>query len=172
MGVFERLRDQFRLEATDDGIEVDPGRGDAGCPDLGNGLGADVFRQVVEFDFSGTGEHRQPFRQILELTDVARPVVIHHSLHGFVADGLDSRTAFLARDVEKMMYQQWKILDPIAQRRNLDRQHVQAVVEVFSKATLFDQVGQVLMGRRDDANVDFPGLGRADRFEAAFLKHA
>src|SRR5690606_14391805 len=46
------------------------------------------------------------------------------------------------------------VLAPLPQRRKLDGDHVEPVVEVLAEPALPDLFGQVLVGRGDDADVD------------------
>ena len=59
-----------------------------------------------------------------------------------------------------------------AQRGDLDRDHVEAVVEVLTEAPLRDQRGEVAVGRRDHAHVDLDRLLAADALERLFLQRA
>ena len=59
-----------------------------------------------------------------------------------------------------------------AQRRHLDVDDVEAVVEVLAEAPRRDLVGEVAVGRRDDADVDLHGLVAADALERALLEDA
>ena len=64
------------------------------------------------------------------------------------------------------------IVDALAQRRHPDREHVQAVVEIFAELAVFDLLDHVAVGRRDQAEVDLDRLLRTDRIDLAFLQRA
>ena len=63
------------------------------------------------------------------------------------------------------------ILLALPQRRQVDRQHIQPVVEVLAKCPLFQRRPQVLVGRGNDSNVHLSRLGAAQAFEFALLQH-
>ena len=60
----------------------------------------------------------------------------------------------------------------IAQRREADGDHLQAIEEVLAKAALADFVEQLLVGGGDDAHVGLEGPIGADRAELPLLQHA
>ena len=64
------------------------------------------------------------------------------------------------------------VLTPIAQRRYGDGKHVEPVVQVATETTLTDFLGQVAIGRRNDADVDVDGARAAEPFDLALLQHA
>jgi len=59
-----------------------------------------------------------------------------------------------------------------AQRRNLDRDDVEAIVEVFAEATLRDQRGQIAVRSRDDAHVDLDRLLATHTLERLFFQRS
>src|SRR5437773_955724 len=64
------------------------------------------------------------------------------------------------------------ILLVLAQRRDGDGHHVQAVVEVFAKRALFERVAQIAVGGGDDAHVHLVRLGSPQALEFALLKNS
>jgi hypothetical protein len=71
-----------------------------------------------------------------------------------------------------VVHQQRDVLAALAQRRHLDRQHAEPVVQVLAEARLGGPVAQVAVGRRDHAHIDAPGHRAADALELALLQHA
>ena len=61
---------------------------------------------------------------------------------------------------------------PLAQRRHLDRHHVQPVVQIFAKMALAHPLFQVDVRSRDDAHVHFHGFRAAQALEFALLQDA
>ena len=59
----------------------------------------------------------------------------------------------------------------LAQRRQGDRDHLQTVEEILAEAPLSDLLGEVLVRRGDDADVDPDGAVGADRADLAVLEH-
>ncbi|MNZ11188.1 hypothetical protein D3C78_280510 [compost metagenome] len=114
---------------------------------------------------------RHALHQVGQLAHVARPVVVaqRHDRGGVEADG----TALLvlhARD--ELVDQQRDVFHPLAQRRHLDGEDVEAVVEILAEAAGLDHLFEVLVGGGDDAHVDVLGLVAADPLEGALLQHA
>ena len=78
----------------------------------------------------------------------------------------------LAREaVDEVIDQGRQVLEPLAQRRRVDRDHVEAVVEVLAEAPGLDLLGQVAIGGRHHAHVDVDGGGGAHRLDLAVLQH-
>ena len=76
-----------------------------------------------------------------------------------------------ARLGEKLLDQRRDVLAPRAQRRQLERDDLEAVQQVLAKPALLDQHAQVAMGRGDHAHVDLALAGAADRAHAVGLEH-
>ena len=64
------------------------------------------------------------------------------------------------------------VLAPHPQRRNRQRQDVEAVEQILAKLSAFDTVEQFAIGRGDDADVDLDRFAAADRLDRAFLQRA
>jgi len=64
------------------------------------------------------------------------------------------------------------VVAPLAQRRNGDPQHVEAVEEVGAEAAAADVGVQVALSGRDDARAQALGLAAPDPFELPVLEHS
>ena len=71
---------------------------------------------------------------------------------------------------QEVFQQQGDILDPLAQRRDANRQHVQAVEEVLPETAGGGQGLQVLIGGGDDADIAVNRGVAADALELLFLQ--
>jgi hypothetical protein len=71
-----------------------------------------------------------------------------------------------------MFYQDADIIDPFSQGGNMNGEDVQAVEQVLAEFPALYQSGQILVGGGQDADIDFPGDGRADRTDFGFLNDA
>ncbi|OKO20268.1 hypothetical protein AM484_002319 [Pseudomonas aeruginosa] len=78
----------------------------------------------------------------------------------------------MAAELNQFVEQQGDVFHPLAQRRHLDGEYVEAVVEVFAESAVLDHLLEVLVGRGDDPHVDVLRLVAADPFEGALLQHA
>ncbi|GFF09159.1 hypothetical protein SM139_4196, partial [Stenotrophomonas maltophilia] len=65
-----------------------------------------------------------------------------------------------------------QVLAAFAQWRHLQFDHVDAVVQVVAEAPVLDQLGQVLVGGREDADIHRLLVGRAHRAHRLFLDRA
>ena len=64
------------------------------------------------------------------------------------------------------------VVAPLAQRRHPDLDDIDAVVQVFAEFRFRDQVGEILVGRRQDTHVDGRFALLADGPHGFFLDHA
>ena len=102
---------------------------------------------------SGT-RHRDALDDVLELADVAGPVVLGQQAHR-LRRNLARRVAGTTCEMrQKMRRQRGNVLAPLAQRRHRQVNDVEAIEQVLAKRALGDHVAQVAVGRRDDADVD------------------
>src|SRR5579863_4574855 len=74
--------------------------------------------------------------------------------------------------LEEMLDQGWNILFALAQRRQRDIDNVQPVIKILAKFVFLDQLAQVSVGGRKNADVNFDGFGSAQAHELALLNHA
>ena len=64
------------------------------------------------------------------------------------------------------------VLAPLAQRRQVDRNDVDPIEQVFAKTAVGNPLRQILVGRRDHPDVGFHFLEAADAPEFPLLEHA
>ena len=133
--------------------------------------GHDLRRQVFGLDQGTARGHSGLFQGVLELADVARPVVADQPRERLARERLD-RQAFLGHLVEEMIDQQRDVFEPPAERGHLDRHHVQPVEEVFAKPARGHGVGQNHVGGSDHAAIGLDRVGSPHALESAVLKHA
>ena len=88
-----------------------------------------------------------------ELAHVPRPAVLHQARS--TAGDNDGHLDAVARRrlFEKGRREQRHVLEPVAQRRQLDRHHVESVIEVLAKTALRHQRRQVAVGGRDHPHI-------------------
>src|SRR5882724_10336854 len=109
---------------------------------------------------------------MLELAHVPLPFVRAERSVGVGGEG--PRRALQARRGrgEEVLDQERQVLDPLAQRRQQDRDDVQPVVQVLAEAPRLHLGLEVLVGGREDAHVDLQGAVAADPLELALLQDA
>ena len=74
--------------------------------------------------------------------------------------------------LEEVIREQQHVGLPLAQRRDEDREDVQAVEQVLAEGAGGNRVLEVGVGRGDEADVDLDRLDAADPLELALLQHA
>ena len=70
-----------------------------------------------------------------------------------------------------MLRQQRDVFRPLAQRRQVDRDHMYPIVEILTEFSFTDRLVQVLVGGGNEPHVHSMGLNRANRVKLLFLKH-
>ena len=119
----------------------------------------------------GSGRHDDAaLNDILQLPDISRPVVLFQREHQFLRDLIDCFALLFREPTDEMFRQQPDISSPFAERRNGDRKHVQAVIEVGAESLLFHHTAQVLIRRGDDPHVGVQGMAAAQALELLFLE--
>ena len=119
-----------------------------------------------------TARGHQPLHQVLELADVARPPVVlqhgqrggGHALHVF------AEACVVAREEEA--HQLGQVFDAFAQRRDADRDDVDAVVEVFAERPFLHAPFEIHVGGRHQTELHLDRLVAAHPLDLAFLDRA
>ncbi len=116
--------------------------------------------------------HCESPRRVDKLPDVARPLVV---LEQFERVGIDRlrRCLQLFCCLGEIVIQQLRnIAAPLTQRRRVDANDIEAVIQILSKARLLHSARKVLVGRGDDAHIDPDRRLSTDAIKLAFGKHA
>src|SRR5262249_54497304 len=71
-----------------------------------------------------------------------------------------------------MIDQQWNVAGSFAERRQRDRKHIQAVIQVHPESPRLHQLAELLVRRRDDPHVDADRVRAAEAFERLLLNGA
>ena len=72
---------------------------------------------------------------------------------------------------EEMSGESGNVVASIAQRRQRDLDHVQAVIEVLPEATLLDPRLQIFVCGADDPNIQLVNFGAPDSLRSSCLQH-
>ena len=109
---------------------------------------------------------------VLKLADVTGPRVVHEPLHHIGRNRLDApaETSGVVRD--EVAHQKRDIFGPLAKGRDIDREHIQPVVEVGAKLSRRDQLLERPVRRGDDPDVAPDRVRAADPLELMLLEHA
>ncbi len=129
-------------------------------------------RQIGHGERGSVGHHDGALDHVLELANIARPVIRHQRLDRVRIKVGDQLSDAIRVDVQEIQGQLEDVLAPIAQGRCVKTDHVEPVVQVFAKPAGPDQGLEVLMGRRQDPDIDGDGLRAADALKRHFLQDA
>src|SRR6266478_1188209 len=91
--------------------------------------------------------------------------------HGFLGDGVDGFVHGGRELFDEVPHELRNISFPFAERWQGDRENIQPVVQIFAEFIVSDHLPQVLVGRRDDANIDPRGTRASYGLELALLEH-
>ena len=136
------------------------------------GGGGQRSGQVAGADRAPLAQQHGPLDHVLKLADVARPAVGLEGGNRVVGEALDRLARLVNHAVQEVPGQERDVGNPLAQRRQLDVDHVDPVEEVLAESTLGDQLGQVIVGGQDHPGVDGEGLVAADLLELEVLEDA
>ena len=117
-------------------------------------------------------EHQGAFDGVLQLADVAGPVVGLQGLARGFAEGGFGTAVHGGQAREQMFGERQDVGGAFAQGGHLDGEHAEAEVEVFAEGAGGDGAGEVGVGERDQARVDGERFGAAEALEAALFEHA
>ena len=130
---------------------------------------------IAAFDGERTGvlsEDNGALDDILEFTDISRPVVVHQHLQCFGAEPVRRLHVFFAIFVREELDKPRNIFSSLAQRRELNVDDIEPVIQIFSEFAFVDQLFQVHIGRRNNTSIDFDGIDASEAHEFLFLNDA
>ena len=129
-------------------------------------------RQVVAVDDVLVDQNHCAFNDVFQFADVARPRVGEQHLLRRARDGLDLLAELPGEARYEKLREGDDVAVAVAQWRNDDGEDVQAVIEVFAESPLRGHLHELAVRGRDDADVDFDLLVRADPLDGALLQDA
>ena len=105
----------------------------SGADRPGRGLAPELRRQVLDQQFRAVAEDDGPLDVILQLADVARPVVLAEEPHRLGVDPADLAAVLLGVSFEEELDQDRDVLATLAERGQVDRHDVEPVIEVLAE---------------------------------------
>src|SRR5439155_25133177 len=96
----------------------------------------DLGGEIADVHEAPTREHDTSLDHVLELADVARPRIRLQLEHGLFCKSVELAYVFRRIQAQKVMSKNTDVLTAFTQGRHIDRDHVQAVVEVLPEALL------------------------------------
>src|SRR5436190_2183210 len=169
-GAFQGLKHDVLLEI----IELESlGRQGEQLPVLlGSGGRAAAQGKILRGHHGAGAQQDRALDHVFELPDVPRPIVrlqLPERLAGDVGHVLPELGG---EALQEVVDQQGDVLPAVAQRRHVDRDDVEPVIEVLPEPLLLDQLLERPVGRRNDADVDLDVLGAAHPAERPLLERA
>ena len=118
--------------------------------------------------------HDDELDQVLELLDIARPVIAGKQLFHLIGKLKMAPAGFDAKLIGKKIRQRRDVFQPHAQRRYIDPNDIEPVEKSFSNITAFNEGRQILSGGGDDSNIAcrigcFKNFGLIDHFQQSSL---
>jgi len=115
-------------------------------------------------------EQRDPLHEVRELPHVARPRVGPERGERPRGESLGRHPVVRARARQEVLGEPHDVLAAVPERRQGEREHREAVVEVLAEAPLADRPAQVLVGRGEHPHVDRLVPRAAEPAHAALLE--
>ena len=113
-----------------------------------------------------------PLDHVLQLTDVARPVVVLQQLQRFLVDRVEALSRPGGVALHEVLDEGQEVVCPFPERWHVDGKDIEAIEQVLAETSIGHGGGQITVGRRDDSNVDADRLRTSDPLELALLQHS
>ena len=107
------------------------------------------------------GKGHGPLQNGFQLPDIAGPVIEHERVQHLAVHVLEALVARVS--LQEMLHQQGDVRLALPQRREMDGDDVDAVVEVAAHGPFIDAFEEIPVRGRDDAHIRAVDLGAADR---------
>ena len=136
------------------------------------GLAHAIVRQpdMLSLDHPALTEGNRLEQHVLQLPDIARPVIVRKAIHRRRRQLRQWTTDLPAGLVEKMLHQRGQPVQALTQGRDMQGQHVEPVIEILAKFAPRTQFREVDLGRADHPHIQVHLLVAADPTEAAVLE--
>ena len=114
-----------------------------------------------------------PFHQIGKLADVARPLSAR-KLAQIVRRGFrhEGEPQLVLLFPQKKAHQRRNVLPTFPQRRQVQRKHIEAIVQVPAELSLAHPLGQIAVRGRKNADVEMNAVAAAEAFHVLVFQHA
>ncbi len=133
-------------------------------------MGADPRREVLRRDSLAAAEGDGPFDGILQFTDISGKRVAPEQGHGLIGKTVDPFSHVRGESGQKAACEHLDVLGAVPKRGNFQGEGFEPVEEVFAKAPFLDFSGEILVGGRDDPDIDLLFLVAADGSDSAVLQ--
>ena len=118
------------------------------------------------------GEEQKALDCIAQFAHIAGPRILFERFESGGREGFRLPSILLANALAEMIGQQRDIALAIAQRRQRDGEHVDAVVQILAKRPVLHLLFEIAMRGDDDADIHSNGSRSADALDFAFFENA
>src|SRR5881296_4207761 len=116
---------------------------------LGLPLGAGLRAPVRQIQLAAAAQDRGPLDHVGELANVPRPRIAQERVERGLGHGLEPLAELLAVLAREIGDEQRDVLPPLAQRRDVNREDLQPIVQVGPEPAFLDGLLEVAVGGRD-----------------------
>ena len=120
---------------------------------------------------AGRDDHRA-LHDVAQLANVAWPAVALKGGHARPGDRVDPLAERFRELVDEPPDEEGNILDPLAQRWDLDREDVEAVEQVLAKRVISDLLLEIPVRRGDDPHVHVDAFRTPEPFDLPLFQYA
>ena len=110
-----------------------------------------------------SGDDNGPFDHVSKLPDIARPMVRIQKIQRLLGKTSQGFSCFLDVAFEKVTGEYRNIIQSLAQRRDVNADHVDAIIKVVPELIFLYQRGQVTVGGADEPKIRLNGLAPPNR---------
>src|SRR5580698_5520721 len=131
--------------------------------------GRDFLRQIRDADFIAAAKHQAALERILEFAHIPGPIVALDRGESFAAEPCGSAEPRPVH-LQELVGHHRNVVLMLTQRRKLDRDDTQAIIQIFSKFPGANFSRQIPVRRADHANVDRNRLCAAKPLDHAIFQ--
>jgi hypothetical protein len=161
VGLMEGLDDALSLEIAQRSRHVG---GPGALPQRG--------RQVLPLDHLAPAEHDQALDDVLDLSHVAGPGIVHQGIDDVRSEPLHATLHAPGILAQEVLGESRDVLAALPERRQVDRDDVQAVVEVAPEAPAVHRLLEVAVRGGEEARVGLESDLASHALEGPFLEDA
>src|SRR4051794_7223535 len=132
----------------------------------------ELVGETLDRETAAAGHDERAIDHVAQLADVARPLVLLQRFDEVRFDRLHLLLFRLVQLLQEEVREERDVFETLAQRRDLDREDIQPVVEILAHLAVDDRLLRIAIRRGDDARFDVDLLVAADAPELAFFEHA
>src|SRR5690348_2685889 len=116
-----------------------------------------------------TRENDSAFDKVRQFPDVSLPRTVRQHFHDTFGNGRDLSPHAPGNLRHKVVHQQRNVLAPFPQRRNLNREDIEAVEKILTELLLPNHGSEIAVGRSNQPDVDLYRLRASEALEFLLL---